>query len=121
MSDRYNGEYMVLKRNPNYAGPRPARLDAIAFREGLSAETAVGRVESGEWDGLIHFDSLLAPKGIVARRAKASGRLRYEVLPIRGIAFEGVDESLYALLSTRLGCDSEPGVLDLATLCIAGD
>ena len=120
MTDRFNGEYLILQRNPNYAGPRPA-LDAIAFREGLSPETAVRRVESGEWDGVIHYDELFAPGGLVARRAKASDRLRYEVLPVRGIAFEGVEGSLYALLSTRLGCDPEPGVLDLATLCIAGD
>ena len=36
MADRFNGEYMILKRNPNYRGPARGRLDAIAFREGLA-------------------------------------------------------------------------------------
>jgi hypothetical protein len=44
VSDHYNGEYLILKRNPNYSGPRQAKLDAIAFREGISSEHAVARV-----------------------------------------------------------------------------
>ena len=141
MSERWNGEYMILKRNPSYSGPRPARLDAIAFREGFSPETAVGRVEAGLWDGALLDDPLLAPGGLVARHAAANPRLRYEVLPLRGLTrsaaadprlrFEGLSSegptpstlrtSLYALLSIRLGCGIGRGQLDLAALCIVSD
>lgn len=120
MSDRYNGEYMILARNPNYTGPRRARLDAIAFREGLAPETAVGRVQSGAWDGLVYPDALLAPEGIVARGADENG-LRHEVLPVSGPVFGGASSPpLFALVSSRIGCDQEPGDLDLAALCIEG-
>ena len=141
MSDRWNGEYMILKRNPSYSGRPPARLDAIAFREGFSTETAVGRVEEGLWDGALLDDPLLAPGGLVARRAAANPRLRYEVLTIQGLArsaasdphlrFEGLPTespkrsslrtSLYALFSSRLGCGVAPGRIDLAALCIKRD
>ncbi len=141
MSDRWNGEYMILKRNPSYSGRRPARLDAIAFREGFSTETAVGRVEEGFWDGALLDDPLLAPGGLVARRAAVNPRLRYEVLTIQGLArsaaadphlrFEGLPTedptrstlrtSLYALFSSRLGCGFAPRRIDLAALCIKRD
>jgi hypothetical protein len=75
-SDHFNGEYLILKRNPNYHGPRPARLDAIAFREGISPKHAVERVEAGAWDGAILDDALLAPGGVVARRAAARDDFR---------------------------------------------
>ena len=70
MADRFNGEYMILKRNPNYRGPARARLDAIAFREGLAPENAVARVKSGEWDGALLADALLGPDSTVARQAR---------------------------------------------------
>jgi DNA-binding SARP family transcriptional activator/streptogramin lyase len=118
MSDYFPGEYTILKRNPNYSGPHPGRIDAIAFREGISPEHAVARVEAGTWDGAILADSLLAPGGIVARNAAASSDLRYEVLRFRTLDHPSVNQSVFALLSRRLGCDAVPGVLDLATLCI---
>jgi DNA-binding SARP family transcriptional activator/streptogramin lyase len=119
MSYWFNGEYTILKRNPNYVGPRPARLDAIAFREGISSEHAVARVRSGEWDGAILFEDLLAPGGVVAREARASGgRYRTEELPVRGPAYPGEEGSIHGLFSSRLGCDRFAGVFDLTTLCI---
>jgi DNA-binding SARP family transcriptional activator/streptogramin lyase len=118
MTERFNGEYTILKPNPNYSGPREAQLDAIAFREGLSDETAVGRVESGAWDGAVLWGSLLEPDGLTARRAASDSKLRHEVLPIRGIAYED-PERIFALLSSRLGCDELRGALDLAALCLA--
>jgi sugar lactone lactonase YvrE len=56
MTDDADGEYEILKRNPNYTGPRRAKLDAIAFREGISPEHAVARVRSGAWDGALLQD-----------------------------------------------------------------
>jgi ABC-type transport system substrate-binding protein len=113
MSDQFNGEYMILKRNPNYRGPRRGRLDAIAFRTGISAEHAVERVEAGTWDGAILDDALLAPGSVVSRRAAQSPDLRTEEI-VTGAGGAPV----HALLGTRLGCDTVSGALDLAALCI---
>ncbi len=122
-ADGLNGEYDILKRNPNYTGPRPPRLDAIAFREGISAEHAVARVRSGGWDGAVLPDDLLAPGGDVAREAKTDPRLRTKELAARsfGIAFaEANPFTLHALLSSRLGCDTIADAIDLAAVCLHG-
>jgi peptide/nickel transport system substrate-binding protein len=52
VADRLNGEYTILKRNPNYRGPRPHALDAIALREGVDPGKAVSHVQDGTWDGI---------------------------------------------------------------------
>jgi len=117
VTDAFNGEYLILKRNPNYQGPRPARLDAIAFREGIADEEAVARVRAGTWDAAILAGALLAPGGAGAREAASDPRLRTEELPIRRIADVGDQGSLYALVSSRLGCDAVKGALELAGLC----
>jgi hypothetical protein len=119
MSDRFNGEYMILKRNPNYDGPAPARLDAVAFREGLSPEKAVARVESGRWDGALLSDSLLGPDSAVARRARRGGRLRYKYLFDATLPHSR--PPVYALLSSRLGCDRSDADFDLAALCLRSE
>jgi hypothetical protein len=119
VSDHWNAEYLILKPNPNYTGPHPAKLDAIAFREGISSEHAVARVRSGEWDGAILFDDLLAPGSVVAREARASGgTYRTEELPVRGAAYRGEKGSIHGLFSSRLGCDTVDGTLDLTALCV---
>ncbi len=115
-SDQLNQEYDILARNPNYNGPHPAKLDAIAFREGISAEHAIARVESGDWDGAILDDELLAPKGAAAREAISQG-LRVEDLRVTDPPFRG-GGAIHALLSPRLGCDDLAGALDLAALCL---
>jgi ABC-type transport system substrate-binding protein/class 3 adenylate cyclase len=67
--DRNNEEYVILKRNPNYAGPRPQALDAIVLREGIDAGLAVERIEQGGWDGITAlFDPLLDPGGPIDQR-----------------------------------------------------
>ena len=79
-----NGEYAILKRNPNYRGLRPQHFDAIGFREGIDTETAVAQVERGRWDALEHFDPLLAPGGVVSRRAghaSPSGSVSFHSFP----------------------------------------
>jgi ABC-type transport system substrate-binding protein len=58
---------MILKRNPNYTGPRPHAFDAIALREGIDPSVAVGEVEERTWDGIVHvFDPILIPTGPVS-------------------------------------------------------
>lgn len=70
MSKRLNGEYMILTRNPNYHGPRAHTLNAIAFREGIDDEIAVGRVEAQTWDGVSIYGNsgVLATGGAIAKR-----------------------------------------------------
>ena len=69
IADHLDGEYAILKRNPNYTGPRPNAFDAIALREGVDPGIAVGLVERGAWDGITHIaDPLLTPAGPVAQK-----------------------------------------------------
>jgi DNA-binding SARP family transcriptional activator/streptogramin lyase len=117
MADRFNGEYMILKRNPYYAGPARAHLDAVGFREGLAPERAVAKVKSGDWDGLLLDDTLVGPDSAVARQARHGSRFRYQVLSDLGISGDPPPR-VYALLSTRLGCVETHGTLDLAALCL---
>ena len=71
--------YVVLKRNPNYRGPRPHSLDAIAIREGVDAAAALDLVQRREWDGITSLsDPLLDPGG---RWTSAGAR---EARPRRG-------------------------------------
>lgn len=85
---RANGEYFILRRNPNYTGPRPHFFDAFAFREGVDPGQAVGRVERGTWDHVSMDDPLLAPGGAVDRRwgpggtDRAPGWLEYVGSPL---------------------------------------
>src|SRR4029450_375248 len=70
IADHLDGEYAVLKRNPNYHGPRAHVFDAIALREGVDVGIAVRLVESGEGDGITHVaDPLLPPAGAVAEKS----------------------------------------------------
>jgi ABC-type transport system substrate-binding protein len=69
------GRQVVLARNPNYHGPRPARLDAIDMRIGVRPTDAVARVTRGTDD---YYSSSLDSNGLtfsVANRLRArSGR-----------------------------------------------
>jgi hypothetical protein len=56
---------------------------------------------------------------VVAREARMSGgRFRTEELPVRGAAYAGEKGAIHGLFSSRLGCDTVDGTLDLAALCI---
>jgi DNA-binding SARP family transcriptional activator/ABC-type transport system substrate-binding protein len=86
LSTAINGAYSILTRNPNYGGSRPQKLDAIAFREQIDTQQAVGRVERGRYDAIEHYDPLLAPGGEVERRFTAAhppGGVAYRAFPTR--------------------------------------
>ena len=69
VADFNTGEYLILKLNPNYTGPRPQALDAIAMREGIDPGQAIQRVENGSWDGVMNlYDPLLDPTSAIAHR-----------------------------------------------------
>jgi DNA-binding SARP family transcriptional activator/ABC-type transport system substrate-binding protein len=81
-----NDKYVILKRNPNYHGPRPHALDAIVLREGLDATVALDRIRHGGWDGIVSSghtgaeltDPLLDPNGPVAARYGKTSPSHYQ-------------------------------------------
>jgi serine/threonine protein kinase/DNA-binding SARP family transcriptional activator/ABC-type transport system substrate-binding protein len=92
IADHLDGEYAILKRNPNYTGPRTHAFDAIGLREGVDPGLAVGLVEDGAWDGVAHvFDPLLTPSGPVAEKYGAEDAsedgLRYYATPSPVVGF----------------------------------
>jgi ABC-type transport system substrate-binding protein len=61
--------YHILRRNPNYRGPRPQAFDAIAINEKGDASAALDRTQTEGWDGITSlFDPALEPGGLVDRR-----------------------------------------------------
>jgi DNA-binding SARP family transcriptional activator len=105
IADRVNGEWAILRRNPNYRGPRTGVLDAIALREGLDPEQAVSRVQRGEFDGLLLDDSLLEPRGAVARRfagEQSPGAVTYRAFSTRTVRYLALNAGAGPLRSPRL-------------------
>jgi DNA-binding SARP family transcriptional activator/ABC-type transport system substrate-binding protein/outer membrane protein assembly factor BamB len=69
VADFNNDEYVILKRNPNYEGPRRQAFDAIAILEGVGASIALDWTEQRGWDGITNLsDPLLGVGGVVDRR-----------------------------------------------------
>jgi ABC-type oligopeptide transport system substrate-binding subunit len=97
VADYSNEEHVILKRNPNYHGPRPHTVDAIAIRERVAASAALERIQQRGYDGITTLtDPLLAIGGAVDRQWGASsaaagrGDQRYFATPLprtRFIAF----------------------------------
>ena len=92
VTDANAGEYLILKRNPNYTGTRPRAFDAIALREGIDPGHAIQRVENGSWDGVMNlYDPLLDPTGPVAHQwgsdsqSARDGDQRYVAVPMPGL------------------------------------
>ena len=105
IAGRVNGEWAILKRNPNYRGPRLAALDALALREGLDPEQAVSRVQNGEFDGLLLDDALLQPGGAVARRftgEHSPGDVTYRAFPTRTVRYLALNAGAGPLRSATL-------------------
>jgi peptide/nickel transport system substrate-binding protein len=97
VADWNNDKYVILKRNPNYHGPRPHALDAIALREGVEAGSALERIDHEGWDGIVSsghngsnpFDPLLGPAGALASRYRepTSGGNEYRPVPMPEVGF----------------------------------
>jgi YVTN family beta-propeller protein len=64
------GRALVLRRNPNYSGPRPSRLAEIRIRTGVRPERAVAAVEAGRADYAV-----LNPPGDLGVSAATERRL----------------------------------------------
>jgi ABC-type transport system substrate-binding protein/class 3 adenylate cyclase len=53
VADHWLRSLIILKKNPNYTGPRPQPFDAITIRMRMSAATAVEHVQTGVSDAAI--------------------------------------------------------------------
>jgi DNA-binding SARP family transcriptional activator/ABC-type transport system substrate-binding protein/streptogramin lyase len=62
-------DVLVLRRNPNYHGPRPHALDAIVYRMNVDVGAAAAQVERGKLDLVFEDDPALAPSSAAARKA----------------------------------------------------
>jgi DNA-binding SARP family transcriptional activator/ABC-type oligopeptide transport system substrate-binding subunit/outer membrane protein assembly factor BamB len=98
VADASGEGHIILRRNPNYPGPRRQTFDAIAIREKGDASAALDRIQNKGWDGITSmFDPALEPGGPVDRRWGAEGSAapdeqRYFLTPqgaTRFIAFNG--------------------------------
>ena len=67
------GELAVIRRNPNYHGPRPRTLDGVVFREEVPFATTVAHVETGKADYVAEAGPALLPGSAVAARFGAAG------------------------------------------------
>jgi DNA-binding SARP family transcriptional activator/ABC-type transport system substrate-binding protein len=86
----------VVKRNPNYGGTRPQRLDAIVFRRPTKAKSEPhaevergGADHIGEFDGDVGSDTHLA-NGPFAERygvSRRSGEPRFFVAPLPAVHY----------------------------------
>lgn len=82
--------YVIMKRNPNYHGTRPHRLDAIVWNIDVDTGTAASRVIKGTFDGVYEVEGQgLSPQTEIAHdyAAAAAGKPKYLTYPDRGAAF----------------------------------
>jgi ABC-type transport system substrate-binding protein len=74
LADR-STDVFVLRANPNYHGPRRARLDAIVYRTGVDPGRAAAQVAQGTVDYVQAGEPALSPNTVVARAAGSRYRL----------------------------------------------
>jgi DNA-binding SARP family transcriptional activator/ABC-type transport system substrate-binding protein len=96
LAEHVEGVVAVIKRNPNYPGPRPQRLDAIVYqRPNVPKADVVSQIERGEADHLGEYDALgsdvsLVANGPVADRygpPNRDGAPRFLVTPVLAINY----------------------------------
>jgi class 3 adenylate cyclase/ABC-type oligopeptide transport system substrate-binding subunit/predicted Ser/Thr protein kinase/DNA-binding beta-propeller fold protein YncE len=87
------GWQTVVRRNPNYRGPRPHNLDAVVYVAGIDTGPAAAQIVEGKLDYLAEQYpdyGTLQPGGDIARRysnddPNAPGRPRYVNLGVPGL------------------------------------
>jgi streptogramin lyase len=84
LSANQGGTVAVLRRNPNYHGPQPHRLDAIVFRQYAPIGEMVARVRAGRTDYVAERATDLAPDAPLAQRYSRSSARRYFLSPLLG-------------------------------------
>jgi ABC-type transport system substrate-binding protein len=108
------GWQTVLRRNPNYRGPRPHRLDAIVYDVGIDTGPAANRVKAGtlDYESETYPDfGVLAPGGTLAHEfasdRQPAGRPWYVSIPTPGLDWLEMNTSrgLFAHLWARKAVD----------------
>jgi serine/threonine-protein kinase len=84
--------YVVVKRNPNYGGDRPQRVDAMTFEIDVATGTAASRVAAGTLDMVaeqLTDAGALSGDGQIARQygAAQAGKPRWQVMPTNDLSF----------------------------------
>jgi DNA-binding SARP family transcriptional activator/ABC-type transport system substrate-binding protein/streptogramin lyase len=74
---QHTDSFAVLKRNPNYRGPRRPQLDSIVYEFAVKPGDAAARIAKGTLDYVAEYDPALAPNGAAARLAGS----RYRFTP----------------------------------------
>ncbi len=108
VSSHVPGEEIVLRRNPNYDGPRPQHPDAVRIVVGAGLAGSLRRVQAGEVD----YVPFVTTNAAVARRlerrygagspAAEAGRQRYFVRPTLQLDFLAFNTSRAPFSSARL-------------------
>jgi DNA-binding SARP family transcriptional activator/ABC-type transport system substrate-binding protein len=120
IADWRKGHYIILKRNPNYHGPRPHAIDAIVLREGVDAAAALDRVRRGGWDGIVSsstttsesLDPLLVPYGEVASRYGRGSSDGHWYVPAT------YPQTSFIMLNSARGPFADPSVRRAAALAV---
>jgi peptide/nickel transport system substrate-binding protein len=103
---------LVLRRNPNYHGPRPHRLAEIRYTIGVRAERAVAAVEAGRADYVALNPAELtqgAPAELVRRLTKRYGARSEAARSGRQQLFTQPSLSVYSFVfNTRRGPFTDP-------------
>jgi YVTN family beta-propeller protein len=86
------GQGVLLKRNPNYAGNRPHRLDRVELTFGPARQTTDAQIEAGAVDNAIDGVDPADVAELAARYGPGSaaakrGRQRFFVDPLMGLDF----------------------------------
>jgi DNA-binding SARP family transcriptional activator/ABC-type transport system substrate-binding protein len=71
------GEATVVRRNPNYRGPRPHRVPTIVYTSDIEPGRAIALIGGGKGDYVSEYDPALASDAPAARAAGS----RYRLLP----------------------------------------
>jgi class 3 adenylate cyclase/ABC-type transport system substrate-binding protein/tRNA A-37 threonylcarbamoyl transferase component Bud32/streptogramin lyase len=94
ISYQNTGWQTVVRRNPNYHGPRPHRLDGVVYVAGIDTGPAAAQIEQGKLDYLAEEYpdyGALQPGGNIAQRYASTdpnepaGKLRYTNLRVPGL------------------------------------
>ena len=102
IASHVRNQQIVLRRNPNYHGPRPHRLDEIVYTIGISASKSVTRVEQGRADYVAGRLPNEVDARLAARYGPGSARQRYFVNPILALGFLGLNTHRPLFSSPRM-------------------
>ena len=102
-------QQIVLKRNPNYHGPRPHHLREIDVRIGVPTDQSIREIEAGRTDYTLDYGLIPGVYARLARlygpasRAASAGRQRYFLNPALGLDYLRLNTSrpLFARLRLR--------------------